>query len=584
MNPTTKMIAIDGSLRNPVPGAKLLQASDPTQKIKVSIYLRPNPNPPADLTGKVDDQSLLLPGKRKYLSDDEFKTLYGASSQDMDKVKAWAATKKLSVVSQNAEQRKIEVEGTIANISDAFGVELNDFEHPELGHFRGRSGKVSIPEDLYGIVDGVFGLDTRPIGKPRLRRSHLASVSWQDTATRTVAKKAKTQTGFPGPASPITGAFFPTQVAWLYDYPANTDGTGQNIAVFAFNGEISPDIKSDPRGGYDPKALENYYSKVLGQPVPKITDVVIAGPGNNPGPDTKASSKQGDSTGEVMLDLCIVGAAAPGAHIFVYFTQFNSKGWVDALSDAIGGNNNISVISISYGNAEKDPNSLWTLMEVHVVNTALQAAMAKGITICVSSGDDGAFDGGGKIAEVDFPASSPFVLSVGGTKLAASTGNSPAITSETVWNELFQDEGASGGGVSVVFSKPSYQNSVKVPTSSTPPHFVGRGVPDVSAVGDPETGVVVMHIDGKRLESIGGTSASAPLWACLIARINQSLGARCGFLNPLLYGKLSKSTLRDITTGDNGIYQAQKGWDACTGFGSPGGKSLLNALSGKPKK
>jgi kumamolisin len=584
MNPTTKMIAIDGSLRNPVPGAKLIKDSDPSKKIKVSLYLRTNPNPPADLTGKVEDQSLLLPGKRKYLSDDEFKNLYGASAQDMDKVKAWVATKNLSVVSQNAEQRKIEVEGTIGDISNAFGVELKDYSDPELGHFRGRSGKVCIPEDLYGIVEGVFGLDTRPIGKPRRRRSSLAPVPWQNTTTQTVAKKAaKAQTGFPGPASPIKGAFFPTQVASLYDYP-DTDGTGQNIAVFAFNGEISPDIQSDPRGGYDPQALENYYSKVLGQQVPTITDVVIAGPGNNPGPDTQASSNQGDSTGEIMLDLCIVGAAAPGAHIFVYFTEFNSKGWVDALSDAIGGNNNISVISISYGNSEKDPNSLWTLMEVQVVNTALQAAMAKGITICVSSGDDGAFDGGGKIAEVDFPASSPFVLAVGGTKLSASAGSSPTVKSETVWNEILHKEGASGGGISVVFSKPAYQESVNVPTSSTPPHFVGRGVPDVSAVGDPVTGVVVMHIDGKNLESIGGTSASAPLWACLVARINQSLGARCGFLNPLLYSKFAKGILRDITSGNNGLFQAQKGWDACTGLGSPGGKSLLNALSGKPKK
>lgn len=580
MPSSPRMIPIDGSQRNEVPGAKLLRPSNPSQKIKVSIYLRSNPNAPADLAAKVQEQNLELPGQRAYMTGAEYNSMYGASPEDMAKVKAWVKRCKLAVVSESAAQRKIEVEGTVANISKSFGVKLKEYQHPELGHFRGRSGKVCVPEDYYGIIEGVFGLDTRPIGKPRLRRSHVAPVPLHDVTARTSAKgKAKSPAAFPGPASPIKGSFFPSQVASLYNYPESVDGSGQNIAVFAFNGPPGP----DRRGGYSLEALENYYSQVLGQKVPTITDVIIAGKGNNPGPDTLASSNQGDSTGEVMLDLCIVGSVASGAHIFVYFTEFNSKGWVDALSDAISGDNNISVISISYGNSEKDPNSLWTDMEVQVVNKAMQAAMAKGITICCSSGDDGAFDGGGKIAEVDFPASSPFVLGVGGTKLVASLSGTPSIKSEVVWNEILQKDGATGGGVSVVFTLPSYQENADVPVSANPSHFVGRGVPDVSAVGDPATGVVVMHIDGKKLESISGTSASAPLWASLIARINQSLGARCGFLNPLLYGRFATGVLRDITSGNNGVYVARAGWDACTGLGSPGGQNLLDALAGKSK-
>ena len=104
----------------------------------------------------------------------------------------------------------------------------------------------------------------------------------------------------------------------MYDYPENFNGSGQNVAIFAFNGPPSP----DPRGGYKLPALKAYFEKVLGGTTPSITDVVVQGPGNDPGPDTQASDQGGDSTGEVMLDMCVVGSVAPGANIFMYFTEF----------------------------------------------------------------------------------------------------------------------------------------------------------------------------------------------------------------------------------------------------------------------
>jgi len=110
----------------------------------------------------------------------------------------------------------------------------------------------------------------------------------------------------------------------------------------------------------------------------------------------------------------------------------------------------------------------------------------------------------------------------------------------------------------------------------------GRGVPDVAADADPYSGVVVMHINGKQLEPIGGTSAATPLWASLIARLNQGLNARCGFINPTLYTKCEHGVLNDITTGNNGAYAAGPGWDACTGLGTPQGQNLLKALSTAP--
>ncbi len=569
----TEMIAIPGSNRLAVPQAKLIKKSDPKLQIKVSIYARQNPGALGKNPSSLDALSARLPRDRKYLSDEEFNSTFGADPADLAKIAAWARSSKLKVLDSSGPMRRVPVQGSIRDISKALGVELNDYEHPQTGRFRGRVGEIHVPADLSGVVQGVFGLDTRNVGHPRIRRGNFRPVEIETLGLATKKKGGATAPT----ANPFPGAFFPTVVAELYDYPCQFTGSGQNVAIFAFNG-TSP----DPRGGYKLSALQNYFEKVLGGNTPTIKDVVVQGPGNDPGPDTAASSDRGDSTGEVMLDMCVVGSVAPDANIFMYFTQFTSQGWVDALNQAITDKNQISVISISYGNPEDDPQGAWTSMGVQNVNLAVQAAMAKGITICCASGDDGSSDGATNLtgAHVDFPASSPFVLGVGGTNLVASTSAPPAIQSETVWNETLQNEGATGGGVSAVFTKPAYQNSVSVPPSANPPHNIGRGVPDVAAVADPVTGVVVMHIDGKHLEQIGGTSASTPLWASLIARLNQGLNARCGFLNPLLYGRFSSGVLRDIKVGNNGAYSAGPGWDACTGLGSPNGDQLFQALSG----
>lgn len=560
MNPSTRKFAIPGSRRPAIPEAKLLGRSNPAQRITLSIYARQNPHPPSATVRSLDALSTDLPGKRRYLNKEEFNSVYGADPADLEKISDWAKANKLEVLDSSVAMRRVQVQGTIQDIEHAFSTELNEYEHPHDGQYRGREGELHVPSDLLGIVDGVFGLDTRRVGRPRRRRS-----------IRTVPLASLKA----APASAFPGAFFPPQVAQLYSYPANLDGSKQNIAIFAFNGTPDP----DPHGGYSLSALKNYFENVLGGKTPFIKDVVVQGPGNDPGPDSPASEQQGDSTGEVMLDMCVVGSVAPGANIFMYFTEFTSKGWVDALHEAMADDNNIDIVSISYGNPEDDPRGAWSKMGVRVVNQAFQAAIAKGITICCASGDDGSSDQERRGAHVDFPASSPYVLGVGGTKLVATSGAPPTIAEETVWNELMQDAGAGGGGVSSVFSKPSYQNGVKVPPSANPPHKIGRGVPDVAAVADPETGVVVVHVDGKNLEQIGGTSASAPLWAALVARLNQGLGANCGFLNPVLYARFANGVLRDITVGDNGAYSAGPGWDACTGLGTPDGQRLLHALS-----
>jgi len=195
-----------------------------------------------------------------------------------------------------------------------------------------------------------------------------------------------------------------------------------------------------------------------------------------------------------------------------------------------------------------------------------------GVTVLAASGDNGASDSATNGAlTVDLPASSPYVISCGGTKLALS-GNS--ILSEQAWNALAQSEGATGGGVSEVFAAPSFQNRANVPAA--PNGFRGRGVPDVAADADPASGYNVL-VDGESTV-IGGTSAVAPLWAGLLARINQLVGKPTGYLNPILYSANVATTFHDITSGNNNGYSAGPGWDPCTGLGTPDGTRLFAAL------
>jgi len=176
---------------------------------------------------------------------------------------------------------------------------------------------------------------------------------------------------------------------------------------------------------------------------------------------------------------------------------------------------------------------------------------------------------------VDFPSSSPFVIGCGGTRLAISGA---AISNEVAWNELANDEGATGGGVSQNFALPAFQQSANVPKA--PNGFLGRGVPDVSGDADPTTGYDVV-VDGQP-STIGGTSAVAPLWAGLFACMNQALGKNVGYVNPLLYTSGVAAVLHDITSGSNGGYNAGPGWDPCTGLGTPNGAALLSALQNAP--
>jgi kumamolisin len=413
-------------------------------------------------------------------------------------------------------------------MTKAFGTDLACYKIADTGHtFRGRTGTISIPTELEGLVVAVVGLDDRPVAKPHFRRKK---------------KQAASTT------------FTPPQVASLYNYPTGVTGEGQTVAIIELG------------GGYSTTDLQTYF-KSLGVSEPNVTAVSVDGGKNTPG---------SDADGEVMLDIEVVGAIATGANIAVYFAPNTDQGFLDAITDAVHDTTRKpSVVSISWGG----PEDSWTQQSLTAMNGALQDAATLGVTVTAAAGDDGSTDGAadGKL-HVDFPSSSPFALACGGTTLKGSGGK---ISSETVWNEIANNEGATGGGVSIEFPLPTYQSSAQVPKQPQT-NYVGRGVPDVAGNADPSTGYQV-RVDGQN-QVVGGTSAVAPLWAALVALMNEQLGKNVGFLNATLYG-LGEADFRDITSGNNddshlGYYSAKAGWDPCTGLGTPNGTALLNAIAG----
>ncbi|MGB6308525.1 MAG: S53 family peptidase [Steroidobacteraceae bacterium] len=505
-------IPLKGSERAAVPGAWSMGPADPTERLNVTLLLRRR----ARLEFAARAAAIAsgrAPGP--ILSRDEFAKRHGAEVSDMAAVRAFAAARGLAVEQEDAARRTVLLSGTVAAFSAAFGVQLHRMSH--AGHsYRGRTGAISLPADLSGIVEAVFGLDNRAQAAPHFRRRR---------------------------ATPKAVSYTPLQVASAYGFPAGT-GQGQCVALIELG------------GGFTPADLDTYFTG-LGLATPSVAAVSVDGGTNSPTGDADGPD------GEVMLDIEVVGAIAPQASIVVYFAPNTDAGFLDAITTAVHDTTNKpSVISISWGGAE----STWTAQAMTSMDEAFQAAATLGITVCVASGDNGSSDGVSSGDHVDFPSSSPFALGCGGTSLQAS-GSS--IRSEVVWNDG-GDNGASGGGISSFFALPTWQSGLSAVDQGKSVALSMRGVPDVAGNADPETGYNV-RIDGTDTV-IGGTSAVAPLWAGLLARINQVSGKPAGYVNAQLYQ--SPKTLRDITSGNNGDFAAAVGWDACTGLGSPNGAAL----------
>jgi kumamolisin len=465
-------------------------------------------------------------GVPERLTREEFASRYGADPASVELVRAFAQEFGLRVDPAQAGPCTMQLSGGVDAMEKAFGVSLKTAT-TDVGTFRVREGVLYLPEELQGHVLAVLGLDNRPQARPpfRIAQPDAANVSYT-----------------------------PVQVGALYGFPAGATASGQTIGLIELG------------GGYREADVTAYFQS-LSLPAPAITAVSVDGGTNTPGDANGAD-------GEVMLDIEVSGSIASGAKIAVYFAPNTDQGFIDAVTTAVHDTTNKpSVISISWGG----PESTWTGQASTALDAACQAAAAVGVTITVAAGDDGSTDGETG-NNVDFPASSPYVLACGGTTLE---GSGTRISSEVVWNELAIDEGATGGGVSNLFPLPTWQANSKVPAPTT--SGGGRGVPDVAGDADPSTGYEV-RVDGETTV-IGGTSAVAPLWAGLIALANQQNGVAAGFANPRLYAAGAAKVFRDITQGNNGAFSAGPGWDACSGQGSPVGSAviaLLGAASSTP--
>jgi kumamolisin len=513
MEASVNRVPVKGSERAALAGAHATGPVDPSEQIRVSIYVRPaRPLDPAEEAA----------AEGRHLSREEFAANFGANPDELAKVQSFAADHGLTVDEVDAARRVVVLSGPAAKMQDAFGVKLANYEHAQ-GTYRGREGAVTVPASLGDIVVGVLGLDNRPAAHPHVRVA----------AADAVAPRADG-----GPYSPV-------EVATAYNFPTDGDGTGECVAIIELG------------GGYQDSDLSTFFSNI-GITEPTIVSVGVDGATNSPG---------GQADGEVALDIEVVGAVAPGARIAVYFAPNTDQGFVDAITTAAHDTTNTpSVISISWGSAESN----WTAQSMTAMDQAFNAAALMGVTVTCASGDNGSGDSvTDGLAHADFPASSPNVLGCGGTTLSAAAG---AITSEVVWNA---GGGATGGGISDVFAVPSYQSAAGIPTSANPGGRVGRGVPDVAGDADPATGYNIVL--GGQTQTFGGTSAVAPLWAGLVARINSVKKAPSGLINTALYA--NPSALHDITSGSNGVYSAGPNWDACTGLGTPDGKLVEQALA-----
>src|SRR3984885_8422220 len=498
-------VSFPKSERKAHPGATVAGKTDPQRNISVSVIV------------KRKNALDLKEHMGRHLSQQEFLDKYAADPANFDHLRDFAHKHGLTVDegASSLARRTMVMRGPASKMESAFGVTLNDYEKTGK-KFHSYTGTISMLREYAEPVEAVLGLDNHPIAMPHFRLLD------------------KQRKGKPKRHPSQMASFNPPQVAQLYNFPMAVNGAGQTIGILELG------------GGYNASDLSSYFTG-LGIAEPRVTAVSVDGATTSPSLPSSPTDPNAD--GEVALDIEVAGSIAPGANIAVYFTTNTSQGFLDALTTAIHdtANGPPSVVSISWGSAESN----WTAQSMTAFDEACQSAAALGITITVASGDSGSSDSGSG-NNVDFPASRPHRIGCGGTYLTAT---SSVIQQEVVWNDQAQGGGASGGGVSSVFTLPPWQMKSKVPPAPT--SGGGRGVPDVAGDASPETGYNVFY-DGQAAV-VGGTSAVAPLWAALIALLDQQNGSNIGFANPTLYQN-AENGFNDITQGKNGSYPAGPGW------------------------
>lgn len=490
--------------------------TDPNKEIIATIVVK------SKASEQEMDQTLakILNREMKALTDQEFNDRFGADPAAMERVKKFAQDFGLKVEEADLDSGKVLLRGKVKDFNEAFKVKLDDFKGP-LGVSRERFGNISVPRNIANDVQGVLGLEDKPFAHADVQRYKPS-----------------------GPFHPrISGAMSPVNAANAYDFPKEASGKGQSVAILQFGGAL------------DLADTASYFQQ-RGIKMPDINIVTVDG----------AKMKGGQSADdEVALDTQVLGSVAPDAKQTVIFAPNSEQGFLDAITRATfakAGEQSNSAISISWG----APETMWSQQAMENMHMAFKKAALKGITVFAATGDNGAKNGTDRFT-ADYPASDSLVLATGGTELKLTSDGK--IDSEKTWAD-------SGGGISESNAVPDFQREVKLPPNANKNEKTGRGVPDVAGNANPATGYMI-RVHG--MESrMAGTSAVSPLYAGLVLRMNESLGQRVGYLNPFLYKNGTSDIFRDMTTGNNGGYDAGPGWDAATGWGVLNGKKLLEAM------
>jgi kumamolisin len=545
-------VPLPGSKRALMPNSRPAGPVNSAEIASLTVRVRSAGDPEA-LAQKAYELANTPLAKRKYLTYDELEKQHGATQEDLDTIEHFAQQHDLTVVHRSALERSIVLKGKLGDLLSVFPADVQMYHHAR-GTYRGRRGEITVPEELSGIVTGIFGFDTRP--KRRHRQKYSARTGSARRGAALAKGRRKRAHGGPGGQNGVAA----TEFAKRYNFPAGFDGTGQTIAIIELG------------GGYRSSDLQVFFQEI-GIPTPNVSSISVDHAGNNPTTPDSAD-------GEVMLDIEVAGAVAPKANFAVYFAPNDGdKGFIDAISAAVHDTQRKpSVISVSWGGPEVSTDQ----QGINAYHEMFAAAGTLGITVCIASGDHGtadedAADWDGKI-HVDHPACDDLVLGCGGTQIDSNE--------DVVWNDgtpfdaNVQGGGgwSSGGGISEVFQVPSYQSNAHLPVSidNGKP---GRGVPDIAMSATN----YFTRVDNSEGAS-GGTSAVAPLMAALVARLNQAKKKNVGFLNPFLYANVAKGVVNDVTSGTNAIqntlkgYSAGPGWDACTGLGTPDGTAILKYL------
>ena len=465
-----------------------------------------------------------------FLTPAQFAQQFATSSVDSNLVQEFLQKQGIVVTGESLNGSVLSVSAPVGAFEQTFGLHINNYQKSDGTMFFAPDADPTIPANMAGKILAIGGLDDLP--KYQAHRQQYPM-------------KALPQATGSGPG----GFLAPNDVKTAYNLNSvAATGTGQSVAVFELDGYTASDIS----------AYETYFGL---SSVP-LQNVYIDGFSGTPDYGSNGGAD------EVTLDIELVAAFAPGSsNIYVYEASNTTQSWIDEWTQ-IASDDKAKVISCSWGEPELDSPT------ISFDNTIFQEMAAQGQSVFVAAGDSGAYCAGGRTLCVDEPASQPYATAVGISKLTTGSGSTYSSESASVYG---------GGGASAIWPIPSYQTplasqavaAAKVSTTM-------RNIPDVVLTADAST-AYAFYIEGAWY-GYYGSSLSSPIWASFISRVNQGLGASApiGSVNTALYQLAQTSSytndFHDITTGNNGYYQAEAGFDDAAGLGSFNGLNLYNDL------